>query len=36
VRDGVFVGEPGRGRMLKRVPQYGHKHEEVREVVHAD
>jgi dihydropyrimidinase len=21
-RDGVFVGEPGRGRMLRRVPQY--------------
>jgi dihydropyrimidinase len=23
VRDGVFVGEPGRGRMLRREPQYG-------------
>jgi dihydropyrimidinase len=22
-RDGVFVGEPGRGRMLRRQPQYG-------------
>jgi len=22
VRDGKFVGEPGRGRMLKRTPQY--------------
>jgi dihydropyrimidinase len=36
VRDGVFEGEPGRGRMLKRVPQYRSMHEEVREVVHAD
>jgi len=24
-RDGVFVGEPGRGRMLRREPQYGTK-----------
>ena len=23
VREGVFVGEPGRGRMLRREPQYG-------------
>jgi dihydropyrimidinase len=23
VRDGVFVGEPGRGRMIKREPHYG-------------
>ncbi len=23
VRDGVFAGEPGRGRMLRREPQYG-------------
>jgi len=23
VRDGVFVGEPGRGRMIRRQPQYG-------------
>src|ERR1035438_5112491 len=23
VRDGVFVGEPGRGRLLRREPQYG-------------
>jgi dihydropyrimidinase len=30
VRDGVFVGEHGRGRMLRRVPQYG-----AREVAHA-
>jgi len=22
VRDGVFVGEPGRGRMIRRKPQY--------------
>jgi dihydropyrimidinase len=22
VRDGVFVGEPGRGRLLRREPQY--------------
>jgi dihydropyrimidinase len=29
VRDGVFVGEPGRGRMLRREPQYG-----AREVAH--
>lgn len=36
VRDGVFVGEPGIGRMLKRVPQYGKRYEDVREVVHAD
>jgi dihydropyrimidinase len=36
VRDGVFVGEPGRGRMLRRKPQYARKHEEVREMVHAD
>jgi len=28
-RDGVFVGEPGRGRMLRREPQYG-----AREVAH--
>src|ERR1700691_2746432 len=25
VRDGVFVGDPGRGRMLSRQPQYGAK-----------
>jgi dihydropyrimidinase len=25
VRDGVFVGEPGRGHMLRRQPQYGPK-----------
>jgi dihydropyrimidinase len=25
VRDGVFVGEPGRGHMLRRQPQYGAK-----------
>jgi dihydropyrimidinase len=25
VRDGAFVGEPGRGRMIRRVPQYGAK-----------
>jgi dihydropyrimidinase len=30
VRDGVFVGEPGRGRMLRREPQYG-----AREATHA-
>jgi len=30
VRDGVFVGEPGGGRMLRREPQYG-----AREVAHA-
>jgi dihydropyrimidinase len=30
VRDGVFVGEPERGRMLRREPQYG-----AREVAHA-
>lgn len=29
VRDGVFVGEPGRGHMLRRKPQYG-----AREVAH--
>jgi dihydropyrimidinase len=23
VRDGVFIGEPSRGRMLRRQPQYG-------------
>jgi dihydropyrimidinase len=30
VRDGIFVGEPGRGRMLRREPQYG-----ATEVAHA-
>jgi len=25
VRDGAFIGEPGRGRMIRRVPQYGAK-----------
>ncbi len=30
VRDGVFVGEPGRGRLLRREPQYG-----VQGVTHA-
>ena len=25
VRDGIFVGEPGRGRMIRREPQYGLK-----------
>jgi dihydropyrimidinase len=30
VRDGVFVGEPGRGQMLRREPQYG-----AQEVDHA-
>jgi dihydropyrimidinase len=25
VRDGVFVGEPGRGRMIRRRPHYGAK-----------
>jgi dihydropyrimidinase len=34
VRDGVFVGEPGRGRMIRREPQYGVKQETV-EVAHA-
>ncbi len=34
VRDGVFVGEPGRGRMLRRTPQYA-PHQETPELVHA-
>jgi dihydropyrimidinase len=34
VRDGVFVGEPGRGRMIRREPQYGLK-QEAKEAVHA-
>lgn len=34
VRDGVFVGEPGRGRMIRREPQYGVK-QEAKEVAHA-
>jgi len=36
VRDGVFVGDPGRGQMLKRKPQYVRQTEEVRVMVHAD
>jgi dihydropyrimidinase len=32
VRDGTFVGEPGRGRMLRRQPQYGPR-EATEEVV---
>jgi dihydropyrimidinase len=36
VRDGVFVGEPGRGQLLKRKPQYARQPEEMREMAHAD
>ncbi len=32
VRDGMFVGEPGRGRMLRREPQYG-AHQAAQEAV---
>ena len=34
VRDGVFVGEPGRGRMLRREPQYGAHSEAEKAVTH--
>ena len=36
VRDGVFVGDPGRGQMLKRKPQHARQTEEVQEMVHAN
>ena len=35
VRDGVFVGEPGRGRMLRREPQYGAQRAAHKVVAHA-
>ncbi len=35
VRDGVFVGEPGRGRMLRREPQYGARKVARKEMTHA-
>lgn len=35
VRDGVFVGEPGRGQMLRRKPQYAQETAEVQEMAHA-
>ncbi len=35
VRDGVFVGEPGRGRMLRREPQYGARKAAQGEMTHA-
>ncbi|MDR3772468.1 MAG: dihydropyrimidinase [Terracidiphilus sp.] len=34
VRDGVFVGEPGRGRMLRREPQYGARKAAQGEMTH--
>jgi dihydropyrimidinase len=33
-RDGAFVGEPGRGRMIRREPQYG-AHQKIKEGTHA-
>jgi len=35
VRDGVFVGEPGRGRMLRREPQYRVRKGAQEELAHA-
>jgi dihydropyrimidinase len=35
VRDGAFVGEPGRGRMIRREPQYGATGVVQRGVIHA-
>jgi dihydropyrimidinase len=34
VRDGAFVGEPGRGRMIRRQPQYG-RTQNAEEAAHA-
>ena len=34
VRDGLFVGDPGRGRLIRRRPQYGPRRE-TKEVAHA-
>jgi dihydropyrimidinase len=35
VRDGAFVGEPGRGRMIRREPQYGATGVAQKGVIHA-
>jgi dihydropyrimidinase len=35
VRDGIFVGEPGRGRMLRRQPQYGPHADASKVLTHA-